>query len=62
MSDSKSKRMVYIWEENLDFYDSLENKSDFINRCIQEAQSKVTNQSNIEYIREKLAAIDAKNG
>lgn len=31
---SKNKRMVYIWDENVSYYDSLENKSDFVNRQI----------------------------
>ncbi len=31
---SKTKRMIYIREDNVDFYDALENKSDFVNECI----------------------------
>lgn len=26
--------MIYIWEENEEFYSSLENKSDFINKAL----------------------------
>ncbi len=29
--------MIYIKPENVEFYDSLENKSDFINGCLQTA-------------------------
>jgi len=30
--------MIYIWDEHLEFYDTLENKSDFINRQISSAK------------------------
>lgn len=26
--------MIYIWEENEEFYSNLPNKSDFINKCL----------------------------
>lgn len=32
----KLKRMVYIYEENLDFYNELKNKSQFINDALQD--------------------------
>lgn len=35
---SSNKRMVYIQPENLEFYDSLENKSDFINGALKTAR------------------------
>lgn len=35
---SKAKRMIYIREENVEFYDSLENKSDFVNECLKTAR------------------------
>lgn len=35
---SKTKRMIYVREENLEFYDSLENKSDFINEALKLAR------------------------
>lgn len=35
---SKTKRMIYIREENLAFYETLENKSDFINECLKTAR------------------------
>lgn len=31
---SKNKRMIYIWDENLEYFNQLPNKSDFINRQI----------------------------
>lgn len=35
---SQAKRMIYIREENLAFYNTLENKSDFINECLKTAR------------------------
>lgn len=35
---SKQKRMIYVYEENLDFYDNLENKSQFFNDALQDAR------------------------
>lgn len=35
---SKTKRMIYIWGENLEFYDSLGNKSEWINERIREVR------------------------
>lgn len=35
---NKQKRMIYIYEENLDFYDELENKSQWINDKLQDAR------------------------
>lgn len=35
---SQAKRMIYIRDENLDFYNTLENKSDFINECLKTAR------------------------
>lgn len=35
---SKAKRMIYIREENLEFYDGLDNKSDFINEALKLAR------------------------
>ena len=53
--------MIYIYEENVEVYDNLENKSEFIN----EALSKLRNttpkpDSNIEYVKQKLAEIDSR--
>ena len=31
---TKNKRQIYIWEENKQFYESLSNKSRFINLLI----------------------------
>lgn len=35
---SKAKRMIYVREENLAFYEELKNKSDFINECLKTAR------------------------
>lgn len=34
----KTKRMIYIREENIEFYDAVENKSDFVNECLKTAR------------------------
>lgn len=34
----KTKRMIYIREENQEFYDGIENKSDFVNECLKTAR------------------------
>jgi hypothetical protein len=38
MPDKKLKRMLYIYEENLEFYNSLSNKSQFVNDALQDAR------------------------
>lgn len=38
---SKTKRMIYIREDNLDFYDALENKSEFVNDALVAARDGV---------------------
>jgi putative NIF3 family GTP cyclohydrolase 1 type 2 len=35
---NKQKRMIYIYEENVEFYDNLDNKSQFINDALQDAR------------------------
>lgn len=59
----KQKRMIYIYEENVDFYEALENKSEFINESIKLAKSqpKGPRTDNIDYIRGKLASMDARH-
>lgn len=34
----KTKRMIYIRDENVEFYDKLDNKSDFVNECLKTAR------------------------
>ena len=57
---TKQKRMIYIYEENLDYYDALENKSDFINRALAKGKSQepVKDPDDINYIQRKIAEID----
>jgi hypothetical protein len=58
---NKQKRMVYVYEENVAFYDSLDNKSEFINNALAEAKGKAPKKDrNISYIRDKVAGIDAR--
>lgn len=66
---NKQKRMIYIYEENVDFYNSLENKSEFINRKLSEEQHPDQKQmtsgeraglDNMNFVKRKLAEIEAK--
>ena len=61
----KNKRMIYIWDENLDYYDELaanKQASSIINEALAKAR-RVTPQKNenIDYVKQKLAEIDNKN-
>lgn len=72
---SKQKRMIYIYEENLDFYDTLPNKSQFINDALQDSRVNSRIRQNqttaadpnwhpdprIRETRAKVAEMDAKN-
>ena len=57
---TKQKRMVYIYEENLPFYESLANKSDFINKALARGRTMVphADPNNVDYVKARLAAID----
>lgn len=61
---NKQKRMVYIYEENLEFYDSLENKSQFVNDALQDrrisTRIKKAVDSRIDDVKARVAAMDAK--
>ena len=63
---SKQKRMIYVYEENVDFYDDLENKSEFINEQmtrarvgeeVKETDSQRKNRENIDSIKARLKNI-----
>lgn len=61
---TKQKRMIYIYEENVEFYDNLENKSIFINEALKDGRIRKsvveqTNTNNIDYVRQKVAEMDA---
>lgn len=60
MEPKKLKRMIYIYEENLEFYDALDNKSSFINELIFREKKGKTEDKNLAYVREKIAAMDEK--
>jgi len=36
MSTRKNQKMIYVSDENLEFYDQLEDKSEFINKKLRE--------------------------
>ena len=59
MEPKKLKRMIYVYEENVEFYDSLENKSSFINDMLfaEQRKRKAAN-SRIDYVKETLARIE----
>ena len=40
MAKSKNNATVYIWDENLEDWKNLENKSDFVNWCLKEYLGK----------------------
>lgn len=52
--------MIYIWDENVDFYDGMLNKSDIINRYLTELRNPV--QLDIETeLQKKLREIDERS-
>lgn len=56
----KQKRMVYIYEENLDYYEAIPNKSVWFNEKLQEERLKNKGsgpQSNIEFVRKAVAKL-----
>ena len=56
---SKTKRMIYIWEENVKYYDHLDNKSDLINKFLISRQ--IPKQLDIETeLEKKLRRIDER--
>jgi hypothetical protein len=75
MDKQKQKRMIYIYEENLEFYDALKNKSQFINDALQDSRVNERLRMNktqaedpnwhpdprIRETRAAVAAMDAKN-
>lgn len=60
MSNTPNKRMIYIWPENLEFYDALKNKSEIVNQQLAHMRDNVPEQLDIETeLERKLAQIDA---
>lgn len=49
---SKNKRLIYLSDENLEIYDALENKSEFINRKLRELK--------LEDVEDKGSEFDEK--
>ena len=59
MSKNPNKRMIYIWPENMHFYDNLKNKSEILNRHLSELQGQLPGQTHIETaLEKKLKALD----
>lgn len=71
---NKQKRMIYVYEENVEFYDNLENKSEFINKQLSGARRSTTKpgvpedtspgmvarNANLDFVKKKLKAIDER--
>ena len=38
--DKPNRKLIYIWKSNLEFYDSLPNKSEVFNKHLQELQKE----------------------
>jgi hypothetical protein len=54
--------MIYIWPENLHFYDQLENKSEIINKHLAAMQNQLPGQTDIESeLAKKLKRIDEQS-
>ncbi len=68
---NKQKRMIYVYEENVEFYDSLANKSEFINEKLRIAKRTDVNDNTedpnwhpdprIRETRAAVAAMDKKD-
>lgn len=58
---NKQKRMIYIYEENVDFYDALENKSALVNDILTRERLKNKPNENMDFVRQKIAEIDARS-
>lgn len=62
---SKNKRMVYIWDENIDFYDELSannNASGFINEALSKGRKEAPKPNdNLQFVRDRIKAIDEEN-
>lgn len=68
---SKTKRMIYVWDENVEFYDKLPNKSEFLNEAMKTArlggvdslkvteveEGEVAQTSNVGEVHDSLAAM-----
>lgn len=60
MDNTQNRRIIYIWPENVEFYNSLQNKSEVINRYLMQLQSENSEQLDIEEeLQRKLNHIDA---
>lgn len=56
-----NKRMIYIWPENLHYYDNLPNKSELINKHLADMQNQLPGQLDIETeLEKKLKRIDER--
>lgn len=63
MSPTKTanKRMIYIWPENLHYYDQLKNKSELLNKALAEAQNQLPGQTDIQTsLQKKLDRLDVR--
>lgn len=62
MTARKNQKMIYISDENLDFYESIKDKSDLFNKLLRELRNKDTNTLNsYELELKKLREKNARN-
>ena len=61
MSANPNKRIVYIWPENLHYWETLANKSEVVNKHLASLQSQLPGQTDIESeLQKKLKRIDER--
>lgn len=61
MNTNPNKRMIYIWPENLAYYDNLKNKSEIINKHLSELRGQLPGQLDIETeLEKKLKRLDER--
>jgi hypothetical protein len=66
---NKQKRMIYVWPENVEYYDSLPNKSDFINEMLKQFRlgdikptvNEPKKDERISFIQDSIAAMEKRD-
>lgn len=62
MSQNPNKRIVYIWPENLHYWENLANKSETVNKYLSGLQKQIPGQTDIEtQLQKKLKDIDVRS-
>jgi hypothetical protein len=61
---SKNKRMIYVWDENIEFYDELssDNKaSSFVNEALAKGRKQRPKNDPLDYVRQRIKLMDEEN-